>query len=287
MEHIRRLLQPRVSARRVAGVARRVCVLLGITFTATLLALALSIVPHLVDEDSVPAAAAGAQVPGEVPGEVPVDYLPDPEDDPDSLRSRMGTPEAVFVVQDAVVDPRDPAVTLGYLAFCWDCVQDEPYVYMHVVNTRADVGHVLLNLEDELGIDAEELASGDPVLVDAYDEAALQDPQEAYWELAVMADILEFLAGEFPDLVGDDGKLPRRWWSPCSPAAPIRRTLGTLFRVRSRSSRPCPGCMIAVIRVHTRVAHVLENAAMDGVATRTVAAAVAASGSAVTTSTAV
>ena len=100
---------------------------------------------------------------------MPVDYLPDPEDDPDSLRSRMGIPEAVFVVQDAVLDPEDPAVTLGYLAFCWDCVRDEPYVYMHVVNTRADVGHALLNLEDELGIDAEELASGDPVLVDAYD----------------------------------------------------------------------------------------------------------------------
>ena len=142
---------------------------------------------------------------------MPVDYIPDPDDDPDdadSLRSRMGTSDAVFVVHDAVVGPKDPAVTLGYLAFCWDCARDEPYVYLYVVNTRADVGHALLNLEDELGIDAQDLAMGDPVLVDAYDAAALQDPQEAYWELAVMADILEFLAGEFPDLVGDDGKLP-------------------------------------------------------------------------------
>lgn len=125
--------------------------------------------------------------------------------EPTDLRAYVTTSEGVFVVKEAVVDPEVPCYVLGYLAFYQDRACDERYVYNRVVHTRADVGHALLNLGIDLGLDPLSLAWGDPALQDALDEAALEEPDETRWGPGDPDGIFDVLAGEFPELASSKG----------------------------------------------------------------------------------
>jgi len=89
----------------------------------------------------------------------------------EELRLQALSDEGIFVVYDAA-RPADAArTTPGYLAYWLDSATERPFIYDRLIMTRADVGAALLDLERDLVIDVDALATDDPLLMLALNDA--------------------------------------------------------------------------------------------------------------------
>jgi hypothetical protein len=89
----------------------------------------------------------------------------------EELRLRALSDEGVFIVYDAALPAGAARTTPGYLAYWLDAATERPFIYDRLIMTRLDIGAALLDLERDLIIDIDALASADPLLMLALNDA--------------------------------------------------------------------------------------------------------------------
>lgn len=135
------------------------------------------------------------------------------------LPVRTESLRGIFLVYDAAIPPMHPRPEAGYLAYWNDFDTRALYVYGGLLFDLADVGHALLNLQRDLGIDAGTVSAPSEALQSGLSDAASEAASPTEWFPAGYGTILEIMGFAPSDpsyVLAADGDVPLR----CSPPYP-------------------------------------------------------------------
>ena len=116
-------------------------------------------------------------------------------DDPPvpAMRLRVISTQGVFLVYDAARPAGEAHGTPGFVGY-WNDYQGEAlYVYPQLLFERIEVGHALLNLERDLGIDVGVLIERQPMLQRALPDADSEPEDPTAWFMASFETILQVM----------------------------------------------------------------------------------------------
>jgi len=131
----------------------------------------------------------------------------------DTLRIVVSAPEGMFLVYDALLPADAQRWSPGYLAYWYDFEDGLVHVYGRLLFEQIDLGHALLNLQADLGINASTLTSTTELLAEALTAAKDEAGDPALWHPATRPLLLELMGFDVPQGL-DDTPLPVPGWFP-------------------------------------------------------------------------
>lgn len=118
-------------------------------------------------------------------------------------RVRIVSLDGVFVLYDAAV-PKDLADRRpAYVAWWNDFAARKRFVFGRLIESQADVGHALLNLERDLDVDLDSLIDDNPELNQAIVDAATQSEYGIDWQPATYGTAVQIMGFPAPQPTGD------------------------------------------------------------------------------------
>lgn len=149
-------------------------------------------------------------------------------DGPAIARVRIITLDGVFVLFDAAIPKNDLADRKpAYVAWWNDFAAQKRFVFGRLIETQADVGHALLNLERDLDVDLDSLVDDSPELNQAIVNAAAEAEDGIDWEPATYGTAVQIMGFPAPQATGDpdmdrllfaNGGVDESYGNLCRPA---------------------------------------------------------------------
>jgi len=121
------------------------------------------------------------------------------------MKIRVNTQEGIFLVYDAALPDDAVRAKAGFLAYWNDYASQRFYLFGRLVFTTTDVGHALLNLKRDLGIDADALAAKDAAMGSSTLDTALADALSALEDGTTWEPASDALAMSIMGFAPDEG----------------------------------------------------------------------------------